>query len=58
VTTAWALYLAVRLLIDDRVYVQRPQNVRRALVIHNDYAIAAGCDEGVVVRRDSVFVTV
>ena len=57
-TIRLALYLAVRLLIDDRVYMQRPQNVRRALVIHNDYAIAARCDEGVVVRRDRVFVTV
>ena len=49
---------AVRLLIDDRVYVQRPQNVRRALIIHNDDTIAARCDEGVVVPRDRVFVTV
>ena len=52
------LNVPVRLLIDDRVYVQRPQNVRRALIIHNDDTIAAWCNEGVVVRRDRVFVTV
>ena len=57
-TIRLTLHLAVRLLIDDRVYVQRPQNVGRALVIHNDYAIAARGDESVIVRRNRVFVTV
>ena len=52
------LNVPVRLLIDDRVYVQRPQNVRGALVIHNDYPIAARCDESVIVRRNRVLVTV